>query len=91
MTKRKLVKSAKEAQLHAGQYAYGGRRKKKSNFRRLWISRISNKVKNDGINYSQFQHMMKKAGIGLDRKILAYLILNDENAFQALLDKIRKN
>lgn len=89
MTKHRLIKVAKEAQLHAGQYAYAGRRKKKSDFRRLWITRISQSVRSAGLSYSQFISKLKKANIILDRKIIAYLIKNDEYAFKALLDKIK--
>lgn len=90
MTKRRLVKVAKEAQLHAGQYAYHGRKKRKGDFRRLWIIRISQRVKNDGISYSQFINKLKKAKILLDRKMLAYLIKDDEAAFQMIIDKVKK-
>ena len=91
MTRRRLVKVAKEAYLHAGAYAYNGRKKKKSDFRRLWITRISQYLKTENISYSQFMDKMKKAKINIDRKILTYLILNDESAFKNILDKIRKS
>ena len=89
MTKHRLVKVAREAQLHAGQYAYAGRRKKKSNFRRLWISRISQAVKQAGISYSKFIFNLKKANIKLDRKIIANLLIDDLDTFKALIDKVR--
>ena len=89
MTKSRLIKVAKEAQLHAGQYAYAGRKIKKSNIRRLWIIRISAAVKNYGLSYSQFIAKLKIANISLNRKILAHLIVNDENAFKAVIDKIK--
>ena len=91
MTKRRLVKVAREAYLHAGVYAYAGRKKKKSDFRRLWITRISAYLKNNNLSYSQFINELKKAKISLDRKMLSYLIINDENAFKAILDKIKKS
>lgn len=89
MTKHKLVKVAKEAQLHAGQYAYSGRRKKKSDFRKLWINRISQALKIRQVAYSNFISKLKKAQILLDRKILADLVVNDPAAFQSILDKIK--
>lgn len=90
MTKRRLVKVAKEAQLHAGQYAYHGRKKRKRDFRRLWITRISERLKNDGLSYSQFINKLKRAKILLDRKMLAYLIRDDETVFQTIIDKVKK-
>lgn len=89
MTKRRLIKVAKEAQFHAGQYAYAGRKKKKSDFRKLWILRISQATQIAGLSYSQFIFKMKKANIVLDRKILANLVVNDETAFKAILDKVK--
>lgn len=89
MTKRRLVKVAKEASLHAGQYAYQGRKQRKSNFRRVWIHRISQAVKQNGLTYSQFIFKMKKAQITLDRKILANLLISDTSAFNQIVDKVR--
>ncbi len=89
MTKRRLVKVAKEASLHAGQYAYAGRRLRKSDFRRLWITRISEAVKLEGFPYSLFINKLKKANIMLDRKILSELIVNDSEAFKAVIDKVK--
>src|SRR3989338_8586694 len=89
MTKRRLTKVAKEAALHAGQYAYAGRRIRKSDFRRLWITRISGALKVTGISYSTFINKLKKASIKIDRKILSDLVLNDETAFKAVIDKVK--
>ncbi|MBI3379204.1 50S ribosomal protein L20 [Candidatus Gottesmanbacteria bacterium] len=89
MSKHRLVKVAKEAFLHAGQYAYQGRRQKKSNFRRLWISRISSAVRTRGLTYSQFSAQLKKAQIQLDRKVLANLIVTDGEAFRQIVDKVK--
>ena len=91
MTRRRLIKVAKEAKLHAGQYAYTGRKDRKSDFRRLWITRLSQRVKKDGMSYSKFIHNLKKNKILLDRKILAHLITEDETAFQKVLDKLKKS
>lgn len=90
MTKRRLVKVAKEAYLHAGMYAYAGRKNKKRDFRRLWILRISQALIPYNISYSKFIFKLKKTKIILDRKILSYLVSNDNNAFKAIVDKIAK-
>ncbi|KKS98368.1 MAG: 50S ribosomal protein L20, large subunit ribosomal protein L20 [Candidatus Gottesmanbacteria bacterium GW2011_GWA2_43_14] len=91
MSKRRLIKSATEAHLHAGAYAYQGRKKKKSDFRKLWIIRITAAVRSEGISYSQFIHKMKLKKISLDRKILALLVREDPETFKAVVDRIRKN
>lgn len=89
MTKRRLVKVAREAQLHAGQYAFAGRRRKKGDFRRLWITRISGALEPYNLSYSQFIAKLKEAKILLDRKILTFLIKDDSQAFKALIDKVK--
>lgn len=89
MTKHKLVKVAKEAALHAGQYAYAGRRRKKSDFRRLWITRVSEAVKLSGLSYSVFIAKMKKGSMVFDRKSLNFLIQNDPEAFRTIIDKVK--
>lgn len=89
MSKHRLIKVAKEAQLHAGQYAYAGRRKKKGMMRQTWIRTISSFVSQNGISYSNFVNRLKKAHIQLDRKILAHLIKEDSQAFGAVLDKVK--
>lgn len=89
MTKHRLTKVAKEAQLHAGMYAYEGRRLKKRDFRRLWITRISEAVKARGFTYNKFINNLKKANIGLDRKILADFVVSDPETFTAILDKVK--
>ena len=89
MTKRRLIKVAKEAYLHAGKYAYTGRKDKKTDFRKLWITRISHALGNRGIRYSDFINKLNKAKIKLDSKIIANLVVTDPVAFQALVDKIK--
>lgn len=89
MSKRRLIKVAKEASNHAGAYAYAGRRKKKRDFRRLWITRISQAVREFDINYSTFMKKMKDKKINLDRKILSDLVLNDPQTFKSLVDKVK--
>lgn len=88
-TKSKLVKVAKEAFLHAGQYAYNGRKNKKRDLRRAWILKIGEACKLNGISYSKFQDGMKKGKIELDRKILADLVVADPEAFKAIVQKAK--
>jgi len=87
--KSKLFKTAKEAVYKSGQYAYISRRLKKRDFRRLWITRISAACKINGMNYSTFINGLKKAQIGLNRKMLSEIAISDEAGFTALCDKAR--
>ncbi|MFH0863813.1 MAG: 50S ribosomal protein L20 [Candidatus Gottesmanbacteria bacterium] len=89
MTKRRLIRVAKEASLHAGQYAYVGRKNKKRDFRRLWIIRINGFLNGLDVSYSQFIAGLKKANIILDRKILAELIIDDPETFKKVVEKSR--
>lgn len=89
MTKRRLVKVAKEAALHAGAYAYSGRKHRKSDFRKLWITRISEACKTLGISYSQLINKLKTKNIKLDRKILSDLVVNDPKVFKTIVDKVK--
>jgi large subunit ribosomal protein L20 len=88
-TKSRLIKAAKEAQLHAGAYAYHGRKIKKRDIRALWITRISEASKKEGVSYSKLMDQFKKANIAVDRKILSELVLNDPEVFSELI-KISK-
>ena len=90
MAKGRLYKVSKEADLHAGQYAYIGRRLKKRDFRRLWITRISQAVKKLGWSYNRFIHGLKEKNIALDRKILADLLVSDFETFKKVVEKARK-
>jgi large subunit ribosomal protein L20 len=85
-TKSRLIKVAKEAELHAGQYAYNGRKTRKQDFRTLWITRIGEAVKKEDISYSVFMNRLKKANIALDRKILSNLIVEDPASFKKIVD-----
>ena len=67
-------------------YAYIGRKQKKRDFRRLWITRISAACKQNGVNYSRFMNGLKKSGIEINRKMLADLAVNDSAAFSALVE-----
>lgn len=89
-TKSKLTKVAREASLHAGQYAYAGRKDRKGDFRRLWITRIGEAVKEQGLSYSVFMNKLRKSKIELDRKILANLIVEDPEAFKKIVDSVSK-
>ena len=83
--KSKHFKMAKQAVLKSGNYAFAGRKMKKRDFRALWITRISAQAKVNGINYSQLMHGLKKAGIVMNRKMLAELAVSDKEAFAAIV------
>ena len=87
--KSRLFKTAKEAVMKSGQYAYVGRRLKKRDFRRLWIARISAACKANGMNYSTFMNGLKKANITLNRKMLSDIAINDAAGFTALTEKAK--
>lgn len=84
-SKSKLFRYAKEAVQHAWQYAYRDRRKKKAEFRGLWIVRLNAACRNAGITYSRFVEGLKAAKIELDRKVLSDIAIRDEAAFNALV------
>lgn len=87
--KSKLFRTAKQAVMKSLSYAYVGRKQKKRNFRRLWIARISAQAKMNGMNYSTFMNGLKKAGIEMNRKMLAELAVSDKEAFAALVEKAK--
>ncbi|HIT07903.1 MAG TPA: 50S ribosomal protein L20 [Candidatus Merdivicinus faecavium] len=89
-SKSKHFKMAKEAAMKSGNYAYIGRRLKKRDFRRLWITRISAGCKANGINYSQFMNGLKKSGVTLNRKVLSEIAVHDAAAFTALVEQAKK-
>ena len=88
-SKSKLFRTAKQAVMKSGQYAYIGRKQKKRNFRSLWITRISAACKLNGMNYSTFMNGVKKAGITLNRKTLSEIAINDAAAFAAICEKAK--
>lgn len=88
-SKSKLFKTAKQAVMKSGNYAYIGRKQKKRDFRRLWISRISAGCKANGMNYSTFMNGLKKAGITLNRKMLSEIAIADPAAFTALTQQAK--
>ena len=87
--KSRLFKTAKEAVMKSGQYAYIGRKLKKRDFRRLWITRISAACKANGMNYSTFMNGLKKANISLNRKMLSEIAISDAAGFTALTEKAK--
>ena len=87
--KSKHFKMAKEAVMKSGNYAYIGRKQKKRDFRRLWITRISAGCKANGINYSTFMNGLKKAGITLNRKMLSEIAIADAAGFTTLVEKAK--
>ena len=87
--KSRLFKTAKEAVWKSGQYAYISRRLKKRDFRKLWIARINAACKMNGTNYCTFINGLKKANIGLNRKMLSEIAINDPAAFTALVEKAK--
>jgi large subunit ribosomal protein L20 len=87
--KSRLFRTAKQAVMKSGQYAYIGRKQKKRSFRSLWITRISAACRSNGINYSTFMNGMKKAHIDLNRKMLSEIAIADPAAFSAIVDKAK--
>ena len=88
-TKSRLIRVGKEAALHAGAYAFHGRKLRKRDFRSLWITRIGEAVKQEGLSYNIFINKLKKANVALDRKILSDLVVNDPPTLKQLIDRIR--
>ena len=88
--KSKLFKTAKEAVMKSGNYAYIGRRQKKRDFRRPWIARINAAARINGLSYSKLMNGLKVAGVDINRKMLAELAISDANAFAALAEKAKE-
>ena len=85
-SKHTMFKTAKQAVMKSGQYAYIGRKQKKRDFRRIWITRISAAAKMNGMNYSTFMNGLKKAGIDLNRKMLSEIAIADPAGFATLVE-----
>jgi large subunit ribosomal protein L20 len=85
----RVFRTAKQAVIKAGQYAYIGRKQRKRQFRSLWIIRVSAAAVQSGISYSKFIAGLKLAKIEIDRKILADIAVHDKNAFVAIVDKVK--
>ena len=88
-SKHRLYKTAKEQLMHSGVYAYRDRRQKKRDFRKLWITRINAECRNNEISYSKFIDGLNKAGISINRKMLAELAVSDTKAFAALVKEAK--
>ena len=84
-----VYRVAKQAVMRAGQYAYRDRRNRKRVFRGLWIARINAAAREHGLTYSVFMNGLLKAEIGLDRKVLAELAVNDKAAFTAIVEQVK--
>ncbi len=87
--RRVRIKVAKEALLHAGQYAYHGRKLRKRDLRNLWIIRLNAAVREEGLSYSKFIASLKRAKIELDRKILADIAVNDPSTFKKIVEIVK--
>ncbi|MBI2011505.1 50S ribosomal protein L20 [Candidatus Daviesbacteria bacterium] len=85
----KLIKQAKESFLHAGQYAFAGRKLRKRDMRKLWITQINNAIRLEGLSYSKFITSLKSKKINLDRKILAELAVNHPEDFKQIVSKVK--
>ena len=88
-TKRKLVRPAREAALHALRYAFRDRRARKAQFRALWIARINAASREAGISYSRLMAAMRASGVDLDRKILADLAVKDPKTFRSYIETLK--
>ena len=87
--RRKIYRVAKQAVIKAGQYAYRDRRQKKRQFRALWIARINAGARTNGLSYSRMVNGLRKAGVEIDRKMLADLAIFDKPAFSALAEQAK--
>ena len=87
--RRTRIKAGKEAVMHAGQYAYVGRKLRKRDMRAMWIIRISAAAKANGINYSKFIKGLKDKKIDIDRKILSDLAIKEPKTFQKIISEIK--
>ncbi len=90
-TYSKLIKRAKEATLHAGEYSYAHRKRRAGQYRRVWIKSINAVCLQNGTKYSVFINNLKKAAVKLDRKILAYLAVNNTTALNTLVQGVSVN
>jgi large subunit ribosomal protein L20 len=89
-TKRKLVRPAREAAMHALTYAFRDRRKRKAQFRALWIARINAASRDAGVSYSRLMAAMRAAGVDLDRKVLADIAVRDPSSFRKYVDLVKE-
>lgn len=87
--RRRRIQTAKEALVHAGAYAYHGRKLRKRDLRSLWIVRVNAAVKAEGLSYSKFIDGLKKSKIEIDRKILADLAVSDPDTFTKIVSEVK--
>ena len=85
----KLIKQAKESLLHAGNYAFAGRRQRRRDMRKLWIIQLGNAVRAEGISYSKFIANLKVKNILLDRKILAEIAVKEPEDFKQIISQVK--
>lgn len=90
MSRHKQFKKAKEATLHAGEYAFAGRKQRKRMMRRIWIVRLNAALKEHQLKYSQFINLLKKKNIDLDRKILSQIALDYPEVFNKIIQQIKQ-
>ncbi len=83
------IRKAKETLLHAGQYAYDHRKKKKRDFRSLWITRINAAVRENGMQYNQFIKKLSDKNVAIDRKILAQIAVEDPTGFKGIVESVK--
>lgn len=88
-SKSRHFKMAKQAVMKSGNYAFAGRKARKRDFRRLWITRISAACRANDVTYSVFMNGLKKAGVTLNRKMLSEIAIADEAGFKALVEKAK--
>lgn len=88
MTYNRLVKRAREADLHAGEYAFAGRKRKKRDMRSIWIIRMNGVLREMGFKYSTFMNAMKKKNMLLNRKVLSQMAFEDAKGFNSLVQQV---
>ena len=88
MTRHKQFKKAKEAVLHAGEYAFAGRKLKKRDFRTLWIIRLNAALRELGLTYSKFINLLSTKKIELDRKVLSQIVVEHPEVFKKIVEKV---
>jgi len=87
--RHRLYRTAREAVMHAGQYAYRDRRVRKRDFRKLWIARVNAAARNAGMTYSRFMQGLRRAGVDLNRKMLADMAVSDPEAFAKVVEQAK--
>lgn len=87
----KLIREAKASVLHSGKYAFAGRKQKKRDFRKLWITQMGIAVRNEGISYSKFIAALKEKNILLNRKVLAEMAVKDIESFKKIVSQVKSN